>query len=128
MLAGLHAQNQLESATPTDTVVRDAIANAVHAIDTQVGAGHPPSMLNMVLSNGRAMYALRRGGPFAYVQRTGLSEPMDPEEERPRPGSPALRYVMLVAGGQDVPAGYVSMAENTLTVVGHDLDVHALPL
>lgn len=128
VLAGLHAQNQLESATSNDSVVRDAISTAVRAIDTQVGPGHPPSMLNMVLSNGRAMYGLRRGGPFAYVERIGVSEPLEPSDERPRPGSPLLRYVMLVAGGQEIPAGYVAMEENTLTVVGHDLDVHALPL
>jgi hypothetical protein len=83
-------------------------------------------MLNMLLSNGRTMYALRRGGAFGYVLRAGASE--TEEVNAPRPGSPALRYVMLVSGGHDVPAGYTALPDSTLAIVSHDLEVrtHAL--
>jgi hypothetical protein len=100
----------------------------VAGIDRRVPAGHAPSVLNVILSNGRAMYALRRGAPFGYVERAGVSEPLEPADERPRPGSPLLRYVMLVSGGADVPQSYTAMVDGQLTVVDHALDVrtHAL--
>jgi len=128
VLAGLHTRNQLEAAEPAESAVEGAIADAVAGIDRRVPAGHAPSVLNVILSNGRAMYALRRGAPFGYVERAGVSEPLEPADERPRPGSPLLRYVMLVSGGADVPQSYTAMVDGQLTVVDHALDVrtHAL--
>jgi glutamine amidotransferase len=128
ILAGLHAQNQLESAQPTDTVVQRAIHDAIRAVDTKVPTGHPPSMLNLLLSNGRAMFALRRGGAFGYVERTGVTDPVEPVDDRPRPGSPLLRYVMLVSGGPQTPEGYADIPEAHLAAVGHDLDVRTLAI
>ena len=123
ILAQLHAKNQLEAASPTHATVIGAITEAVTRIDTLVGKDVPVSTLNMMLSNGRAMYALRHGGPLGYVERAGVREPLVPEDERPRPGSPLLRYVMLVAGGQEVPADYASVEDSEIVCVSRDLEV-----
>ncbi len=127
ILAGLHEVNQLEAQTPSASTVVDAIAAAVRKIDGLVGASKPASTLNMILSNGRAMFALRHGGPFSYVERTGLhtGEAVD---RQPRPGSPLLRYVMLVSGAQDVAEGFESVQDRHVVVVSRDLEVrtHAL--
>lgn len=125
ILAGLHARNQLEQSLPAEPSLIETIAEAVGEIDALVGEQRSSTMLNMLLSNGRTMYALRRGGPFGYVLR---GESGEPSGERPRPGSPALRYVMLVSGGHELPAGYTALADATLAIVSHDLDVrtHAL--
>jgi predicted glutamine amidotransferase len=130
VLARLHARNQLEAALPAPSVMLEAIAGAVHAIDACVGSDRLTSTLNMILCNGRAMYALRRGTPFGYVERTGLNEPVGPgeERERERPGSPLLHYVMLVSGGHAVPNGYTSLEDGQVAIVTRDLVVktHAL--
>jgi predicted glutamine amidotransferase len=128
VLAGLHTRNQLEAPDPAEAVVQGAVADAVRAIDKRVPAGNAPSVLNALLSNGRAMYALRRGAPFGHVERAGVSEPLEPFDERPRPGSPLLRYVMLVSGGADVPQGYSPLGEGHLMVVNHALDVRTAAL
>lgn len=127
ILAGLHEKNQLEAQTPNLSTVVDAIAAAVKKIDGLVGTSKPASTLNMILSNGRAMFALRHGGPFGYVERTGLhtGEVID---RQPRPGSPLLRYVMLVSGGQEVPAGFETVQDRQLVVVSRDLEVQTQAL
>jgi predicted glutamine amidotransferase len=124
VLARLHAQNQLEAPLPSTRLMLDAIAGAVKSIDESVGSSRLTSTLNMIMCNGRAMYALRRGDPFGYVERTGLSgaEGAD-ERERERPGSPLLHYVMLVSGGHAVPNGYLSMDDSCVAIVTRDLNV-----
>ena len=123
VLAGLHARNQLESTQPTSTAILESVCEAASKIDQLVGANAPKSTLNMLLSNGRAMFALRHGGPFGYVERVGLAEPLTPENEKPRPGSPLLRYVMLVSGGQNIPEGYEHVQDGHIVSVGRDLEV-----
>jgi glutamine amidotransferase len=128
ILAGLHTRNQLDAATPAETVLLESIGDAVSAIDKLVGEARSHTMLNMILCNGRSMYALRRGGAFGYVQRRDIRDPAESPQERPRPGSPHLSYVMLVAGGQNVPNGYTDLAEASVAIVSRDLEIrtHAL--
>lgn len=131
ILAGLHDVNQLEALTPSPAVVMRAVAQAVDKIDGLVGAARAPSTLNMLLSNGRGMFALRHGGSFGYVERTGVADPANPDAgagREARPGSPLLRYVMLVSGGPEVPAGYQSLEDRQLLFVNRDLEVRVQPL
>jgi predicted glutamine amidotransferase len=124
VLGRLHAASQLEAALPANNVMVEAVASAVRTIDGLVGSSREASTLNMILSNGRAMYALRRGGPFGYVERTGLHDPLEHHEENPpRPGSPLLHYVMLVSGGHEVPAGYSALDNGQLAIFNRDLVV-----
>jgi glutamine amidotransferase len=128
ILAGLHTRNQLEQQPPAESSLIEAIAESVQVIDELIGERRSTTMLNMLLSNGRVMYALRRGGPFGYVLRSGVKEGNEPAAERPRPGSPTLRYVMLVSGGPEVPEGYTALDDASLAIVDHNLEVrtHAL--
>ena len=124
ILGRLHAASQLEAALPNSNVMVEAVGSAVRTIDTLVGDAREASTLNIILSNGRAMYALRRGGPFGYVERTGLHDPLDHHDEHPpRPGSPLLHYVMLVSGGHEVPAGYTALENGQLAIFNRDLVV-----
>ena len=130
ILAGLHTRNQLDAAEPSQTTVIESIADAVKQVDGLASEVRQdsPSTLNVVLSNGRAMYALRRGAPFGYTERFGLSEPVEPVEQKGRPGSPELHYTMLVSGGNDVPKGYQTLADSTVATLNRDLrlSTHAL--
>jgi len=125
ILAGLHSRNQLEAAAPSDSVMLEAIGDAVRTIDGLVGDARSTTMLNMILCNGRAMYALRRGGAFGYVQRKDIRDPSEAPGERPRPGSPALSYVMLVAGGQALPEGFSGISDGSVAIVNRDLEVRS---
>ncbi len=125
ILAGLHARNQLEAAEPNLSSVLESIAGAVRAIDELGQNRDGLSTLNMILSNGRAMYALRRGGPFGHTEHLGLQDPAEPGEEKPRPGSPVLHYVMLVSGGHEVPTGYEALDDAVVATVQRDLKLKA---
>jgi len=123
VLAGLHARNQLDAAEPSQVTVMESISDAVKQIDELAGRAGSPSTLNMILCNGRAMYALRRGPSFGYREHLGMQDPVEPGEERPRPGSPALHYTMLVSGGLEVPAGYTSLDDSTVATLKRDLRI-----
>ncbi len=124
ILSELHTQSQLEAALPSSGVMVEAIRTAVARIDAAVGSARELSTLNMILCNGRAMYALQRGTPFGYVERKGVQEPVERSEEKPgRPGSPEVHYVMLVAGGPEVPAGYTPLEAGQLAIFDRDLAV-----
>jgi hypothetical protein len=53
---------------------------------------------------------------------------VEPGEEKARPGSPLLHYIMLVSGGQEVPNGYQALADEHVIAVSRDLKIqlHAL--
>jgi predicted glutamine amidotransferase len=120
ILAGLHTRNQLDAAEPSHTTVLESIAFAVKTIDELSQDG---STLNLILSNGRSMYALRRGAPFGYTEHVGLQDPAGIEDEKPRPGSPPLHYVMMVSGGHDVPKGYETLGEGSVATLSRDMHV-----
>ena len=123
VLAGLHNRNQLDAAEPSQTTVIESIGEAVKQIDDLAKNAGSRSTLNMILCNGRTMYALRRGPSFGYTENLGLQNPAEPAEERPRPGSPALQYTMLVSGGHDVPAGYKALDDSTVAALTRDLRI-----
>jgi glutamine amidotransferase len=120
VLAGLHARNQLDAAEPSDETVVTSVAAAVKQIDQL--AGDDSSTLNMILSNGRGMYALRRGSPFGYREHEGLEDPAEPGEERQsvRPGSPLLHYTILVSGGAGVPNGYQALSNGSVLTLNRE--------
>jgi glutamine amidotransferase len=125
ILAFLHDAGSLDSPDLDDKDAVSAIRSATRLVDrlaAEVGA--PEASLNCILTNGRSMFALRRGAPMALVRREGLHE-LRPGISEP-PGGPAssLRYVMLVGNGdQELPAGCEPLPPGTLACVDHDLDV-----
>lgn len=127
ILAGLHTQNQLEG-EPSDDAIVGSVSAAVKRIDELSGAS--TSTLNMILSNGRGMFALRRGSAFGYREHEGLEDPAEPREERVsvRPGSPQLHYTMLVSGGAGVPNGYEALADASLLSLTREQKLKTYPL
>jgi hypothetical protein len=127
ILAGLHTQNALEGETGDDAIV-SAVGTAVKRIDELAGAA--TSTLNMILSNGRGMCALRRGPAFGYREHEGLEDPAEPGEERHsvRPGSPPLHYTILVSGGAGVPNGFEALADASLLTLTREQKLKTYPL
>lgn len=126
ILSFLHDARQLDNPDVDDEVVVRAIRSAVALVDRlsdEVDAGR--ASLNLVLTNGDRLYALRRGPPLVYVARQGLSGPVDASLPD-KPSAPSvLRYVLVVSGGETTPSGYSVVEDGSVIVVDRDLRVTA---
>ncbi|MFW5876605.1 MAG: class II glutamine amidotransferase [Myxococcota bacterium] len=119
ILSFLHDTGQLDNPDGDERAVVGAIRSAVALVDrlaAEVDA--PPATLNMVLTNGRRMFALRRGAPMMYVERQGLHESRD--EDGPSDG---LRYVLVVSDGSVVPPDYRTLEDGHVAAIDRDLRV-----
>jgi predicted glutamine amidotransferase len=122
-LSFLHDAGQLESVDVSDQAVLAALRSTITLVDRLVNeVGAPRSNLNMVLTNGRQLYALRRGTPMVYFERDRLSVPELVEQGKSsRPPDP-VRYV-LVASAEQVPANSSELSDGQLISVDRDLHV-----
>lgn len=124
VLGELHEGGQLDALTPSSEVVIGAIGKALRKVDDRVGSSRPTSTLNLIIANGQIVVGARHGGAFGWVERTGLTElAAGSIEEHARPGSPLLRYVMLVSGAAEVPEGFTALEDKHAVVVTRGLDV-----
>jgi glutamine amidotransferase len=122
ILSFLHDAGQLDNPDVDDASVVHAIRSSVALVDrlsAEVRA--PVPTLNLVLTNGNRMYALRRGAPMIYVERTGLFDPLDPQSATADPSD--LRYVLTVSDGVEMPAEYREVEEGGVLVIDRNLRV-----
>ena len=132
LAAFLHDAGYLDSPDDDDKVVLHAIRSAVTLIDSlSAEVNAKPASLNFVLTNGRRMYALRRGKPLAFVERHGLHDPLSSGNGAPKAASPvtAVRYVMTLSDGPTgAPQGWNAVEDGSVLVLQRDLShqVHAL--
>jgi predicted glutamine amidotransferase len=129
-LAFLHDAGQLDSMDVADQAVLGALRSTLMLVDrlsSEIGA--PRSNLNLVLTNGRQLYALRRGTTMAYVERDRLT--LNDDEPRAhgqsaRPGA-TVRYALVASlvnrANDQVPEGYTELADNEMISVDRDLRV-----
>lgn len=123
-LAFLHDAGQLDSTDVADQAVLGALRSTLTLIDRLVSeVGAPRSNMDMVLTNGRQLYALRRGTPMVLVERDRLAFPDEKREhgQSSRPGA-TVRYV-LIASSEQVPEAYSELADNEMISVDRDLHV-----
>ncbi len=128
VLTLLHDAGQLDNPDVNQAQALPAISAAVTLVERLAAeVGSTELGLSFILTNGRSMYALRHGAPMSYVERQGLHDP--PDDYVPPPvGSTQLRYVMVVSGADEEPAGFESIPERAVAVVDRELGVtvHAL--
>jgi predicted glutamine amidotransferase len=119
-LSFLHDAGQLDSTDVPDQSVLAALRSTITLVDQLVNEiGAPRSNLDMVLTNGRQLYALRHGTPMVYVERDRLSVPELVEQGKSsRPVAP-VRYV-LIASSDRTTAGYSELADGQLISVDRD--------
>ncbi|MFW6050434.1 MAG: class II glutamine amidotransferase [Myxococcota bacterium] len=123
ILSFLHDTGQLDNPDGDERAVVGALRSAVTLVDrlsAEVGA--PPATLNLVLTNGRRLFALRRGAPMMYVERRGLHETRGSDAPS-KDSSSTLRYLLVVSDGPAVPSDYQSMADGDVVTVDRDLRV-----
>jgi len=126
-LAFLHDAGQLDSMDVADQAVLGALRSTLTLIDRlgkEIGA--PRSNINLVLTNGRHLYALRRGSPMVIVERDRLAFPDEKREhgQSSRPGA-TVRYVLVASQmeTEQVPEAYAEMADNEMISIDRDLRV-----
>lgn len=125
LLSFLHDSGQIDN---NDLDVRHGVAairSTVALIDRLVAeAGGETSCLNMVATNGRRMFALRRGAPMGFVERTGIFDARSVEEP-PAKESPETRlsYVMVQSDAPGDRRDWQPMAESTVLTIDRDLHV-----
>jgi glutamine amidotransferase len=125
LLSFLHDAGQLDHPDADDKVVLGAIRSSVALLDRHCAeVGAPEPTLNLMLTNGRHMYAVRRNAPVYYVERNGLPSDLP----TPREGAGAFRYVLVFSDGSDAPPAYSALAPASVLVIDRNLDVttHAL--
>lgn len=133
ILAALHSRGQLDD-TGGGSARDDAVCEAIHEAVAEVeqwsamggtdGDDHDSSSMSLVLTDGRTLYALRRGRPIYYVERRG---PL-PTEPGPNAGGreTVLRYVMLATISTPEQAAahdFKPVPEGAIAVVSRDLSV-----
>jgi glutamine amidotransferase len=125
VLSFLHDAGQLDHPDADTKVVIGALRSTLALLDRHCAeVGAPEPTLNLVLTNGRWMYAVRRNAPMHYVQRVGL--PSDGPSTSDGPG--AFRYVLLVSDGDDAPSAYTTVPASSVLVVDRNLDLSTHPL
>lgn len=119
-LSFLHDAGQLDSVDVSDQSVLAALRSTIALVDRLVNEiGAPRSNLNLVLTNGRQLYALRHGSSMVYVERDRLSVPELVEQGKSsRPPDP-VRYV-LVASAPQTPSGYRELGDGQLISIDRD--------
>ncbi len=135
ILSFLDDAGQLDNLDADDRLVLNAIRSAIAVVDRMSAEeGAAPGTLNMVLTNGRRMYAVRRGAPVALVEREGVADTREDDRNGRRyASSPTFRYVMVVSGttkidhGTALP-GYRALDEGSVCVIDRNLNLsfHAL--
>ncbi len=128
LLSLLYEMGQLDALDPNPEAVVQAVRATIALVDRWLGeVQQPPAPLNAMLTNGRMLLALRRGGEMGWVVREdGRAEPRDGRPSRPN--GMLARYVLVVGDGGRLPADYEPLSEAELLLVTRNLDVSRHPL
>jgi glutamine amidotransferase len=114
-LSFLHDSGQLDHPDIDARTVLGAIRSTIALVDrvaAEVGA--PPATLNLVLTNGRQMFAVRRGAPMHYTSRD--------IDRGGRGAATTFRYVMVASNGLDIPPHFRSLDDGEVLVIVRNLE------
>ncbi|MDQ3037359.1 MAG: class II glutamine amidotransferase [Myxococcota bacterium] len=121
LLAFLHDRSQLDNPDIESKVVLGAMRSTIALIDRLVSEiGAPEATLSFVLTNGREMYAARRGDPMHWTERELTTDA--------RGASSAFRYVMVASNGPEAPPDWRPMKNGQALVIGRDLEAALVDL
>ena len=123
VLSFLHDAGQLDSMDVADATLVSALRSSVTLLDRhsrEVGA--EPKSLTLALTNGRQLFALRRGSPLALVEQERV-----PQRQSDAPGGTptgSMRYVIVASTpDDDNPSDYRTVRDGEVVCVDRDLNV-----
>jgi predicted glutamine amidotransferase len=124
VLSFLHDAGQLDSVDVAGSAIVGALRGAVTLADRytrEVGA--TPGSLTLALTNGRQLYAMRRGSSLCLAQRDRLARRGDGMDSK-QGQSQAVRYAMVASHrGTSAPTGYREIADGEVVCIDRDLHV-----
>lgn len=125
VLSFLHDSGHLDSVDVTHAAAMGALRSTVTLVDRhgrEVGAG--PGSLTLALTNGRQLYALRRGLPLAIAERDRLPRRDSGGVDGRSNASYDVRYVVVASCLPNAaPVGYRELADGEVVCVDRDLNV-----
>jgi len=132
-LAFLHDGGKLEDPNITTDEASAAMRATVAFIERlSHGAGGSKSELNLVVTNGRILLAVRHGRPMGLIRTHGIADcPVCREEGRApderRTTHDLLRSVLVLSNGE-LPAGFESLPESSILSINHSIQTQIAPL
>lgn len=138
-LAFLHDEGKLDDPTIGVSDVANAVRATVAMLNSLVvSAGGEVSALNLVVTNGRVLVAVRRGKPMWMRRVAGMQDcaicreahmATEPSSERMRFAHDVLRFVLIVSEPTKIgPEGWEEVPEATVVGVSRDLTTTVQPL
>lgn len=125
-LSFLHDAGNIDNVDIADATVVGALRSTVALVDRHTReVGATPGSLTMALTNGRQLYALRRGSPLCYAERDRLANrESNPELRSPTATEKFTRYVVIASyRGDTPPATFKDVPEGSVLSVDRDLRV-----
>jgi glutamine amidotransferase len=124
VLSFLHDAGQLESVDVSNAAVVSALRSSVMLVDRHAKeVGAKPGSLTLALTNGRQLFALRRGQALAVVKQERVPHR---DSDAPGNGTPtgSMRYVIVASvPNDDTPPGYRALDDGEVVCVDRDLEV-----
>ncbi len=118
LLSFLHDAGQLDHPDADRDVVLGAIRSTLALVARHCAeVGAPAPTLDLVLTNGRQMYAVRQGGPLFYVERANLPDGSGEADER----AGAVRYVLVYSNGEAPAPGYSVIPQGSVLTIDRNL-------
>jgi predicted glutamine amidotransferase len=122
LLAFLHDASQLDNPDVEAKVVLGAVRSTVALVDRLVSEiGAPEATLSFVLTNGRQMYAVRRGAPMQWTER-------ELQGEGRGNAASTFRYLMVASNGAEAPPDWRPLENGQALVVDRDLTASLVAL
>ncbi len=122
-LSLLYEMGQLDVLDPDPNAVLQALRATVALVDRWLGeVREGPAPLNVMLTNGRLLLALRRGGPMGWVIRED-GRGGTRESRPPRHNGMLSRYVFIAGDGSELPPDYEALGQGEMLLVERSLEV-----
>lgn len=132
LLSFLHEEIQLDNPDLDERVAVQSLRASVRVLDRwSEEVGGQPATLNLVVTNGRRMFALRRGSPMGFVVREGLhtvTQHAALSDTRAALDAAALRYALVVSGPESLPRGYRALDDRQVLSIDRDVNVGVVSL
>jgi glutamine amidotransferase len=128
ILSFLHDEGQLDNPDAPAEVVVQAIRSSVALVRryAQQSESSPVAQLgglNLMLTDGKRLFAHRLGHPMGYVSLEGLHDPFT-RRSRPVPEEGTLRCALLLGSVHELPERYTPLDDGEVITVSHDLSIH----
>jgi len=127
VLSFLHDAGQIDVQDATDRAVIGALQSTIALLDRHANeVGAPCGQLNLTLTNGRALFLVRRGAPFHFIVRDRL--PDDVEGPDGRSVGPVRYLVALSHKLETPPLGYLEIPEGQIARIDRELGIAYFPV